>query len=60
MSELISLELISSTEDVHKELDDRIHRRESIREEDEPDYNGKFLVEAERFVQRMVVDEDGE
>jgi hypothetical protein len=47
MSEFISLELISSTEDVHEELDDRIHRRKGVREEDEPNYNREFLVEAE-------------
>ena len=60
LCELISLELISSAEDVHEKLDDGVHRRKSVREEDESDYDGEFLVEPEGFVERTVVYEDGE
>jgi hypothetical protein len=60
LCELISLELVPSAEDVHEKLDDGVHGRKSVGEEDEANYDREFLVEAEGFVERTVVDEDGE
>jgi hypothetical protein len=59
-SELVSLELIPSAEDVHEKFDDCVHGRKSVGKEDETDYDGELLVEAERFVERTIVNEDGE
>jgi hypothetical protein len=46
--------------DVHEKFDDCVHGRKSVGKEDETDYNGELLVEAERFVERTIVNEDGE
>ncbi len=58
--ELVRLELEFSGQDVHEELDDGVHGCQSIREEDEADYDGALVVEAEGLVEGAVVDEDGE
>ncbi len=56
----ISLELVSSAKDIHQELDDGIHRRQSVRKQDKADYDRELLVEAERLVERFVVDKHRE
>lgn len=60
LSESIGLELKLAADDVHKQVDDKVHRSKGIREEDEANDNGVLLEEAERGVQRVVVDEDRE
>ena len=60
LRKLIGLEFVLSAEDVHQELDDCVHWCESVREEDEPDYDWEFVVEAEGLVEGFVVDEDRE
>ena len=48
LSESVGLELELAANNVHKEVDDEIHGRESIREEDESDNDGVLLEETER------------
>lgn len=55
-----SLEFKSTAENVHQQLDHRIHRCQSIREQEESDHDGLFVEETERLVQGLVVDEDRE
>jgi hypothetical protein len=47
LCELIGLELVATAQDVHQELDDSVHWCKGVREEDETDYDGELLVEAE-------------
>jgi hypothetical protein len=54
----IGLELELSADNVHKQVDDEIHRGKSIGEEDEANNNGVLFEKTERRVQRVVVDED--
>lgn len=60
LRELVGLELVAPREDVHQQLDHRVHGRQSVREEDEADDDGHLRVEAEGAVEGLVVDEDGE
>ena len=60
LCEFVGLELVSSAEDVHQELDDCVHWCQGVREQDEADYDGEFLVEAEGLVEGFVVNENGE
>lgn len=60
LRELIGLELVAPGEDVHEQLDDCVHGREGVGEEDEADDDGKLFVEAESLVEGFVVDEDRE
>lgn len=60
LRELVGLELVAPGEDVHQQLDHGVHGREGIGEEDEADDYGHLGVEAEGFVEGLVVDEDGE
>jgi hypothetical protein len=60
LSEGIGLELELAADDVHKQVDDKIHRSKSIREENETNDDGVLLEETERGVQRVVVDENRE
>lgn len=55
-----SLELEFPAQNIHQQLHYRVHRREGVGEEDEPNDDGKFPVEAKGLVQGTVVDEDGE
>lgn len=56
----IGLELVTTAENVHAQLDEDIHRREDIGEQDEANNNGLHGLEAKVCVQRPVVDEDRE
>jgi hypothetical protein len=56
----IGLELELAADNVHKQVDDKIHGSKSIGEEDEADDNGVLLEETERRVQRVVIDKDRE
>lgn len=56
----IGLELVATAENVHAQLDEDIHGRENIREQDETHNDGAHGLEAKVGVQRLVVDEDGE
>lgn len=56
----IRLEFVTTAEDIHQELDDCVHWREGVGEEDEADNDGELIVEAEGLVERLVVDENGE
>ena len=58
--EAVRFELEFAGQDVHEELDDGVHGREGVGEENEADDDGALGVEAERGVERAVVDEDGE
>jgi hypothetical protein len=58
LGEFVGLEFITTAEDIHQKLDDSVHWCKSIREEDEADYDGEFIVETEGLVQGFVVDED--
>lgn len=60
LSEGIGLELELAADDMHKQVDDEIHRSKSIREEDETNDDRVLLEETERGVQRVVVDENRE
>ena len=60
LCKFICLEFVASAQAIHEELDDCVHGCESVGEEDEADYNGELIVEAERLVERLVVDEYGE
>ncbi len=60
LREIVRLELVSTGKDIHQELDDGVHWSEGIREENEADDDWELLVEAERLVERLVVDEDRE
>lgn len=60
LGEGVGLELELAREHVHEQLDDGVHGRQGVGEEDEADDDGVRVVEAERGVQRPVVDEDGE
>lgn len=60
LRELVGLELVAPGEDVHEQLDDCVHGRESVGEEDEADDDGELFVEAEGLVEGFVVDEDRE
>lgn len=60
VGESISLELERAGDDVQEELDDSVHWRESVREEEEADDDGVLVVEAKRGIEGAVVDEDGE
>ena len=55
-----SLEFEFSAQNVHQQLHHRIHGCESVREEDKPNDDGEFLVEAKGLVEGTVVDEDRE
>lgn len=55
-----SLEFKFTAQNVHQELDHSVHRCQSIRKQEESDHDGLFVVETERLVQRLVVDEDRE
>lgn len=59
LRKLVGLELVAPREDIHQQLDDRVHGRERVREQDEADDDGEFVVEAEGLVKRFVVDENG-
>lgn len=56
----VGLELERAGDDVQEELDDRVHGRQGVGEEEEADDDGALIVEAKRGVQGAVVDEDGE
>jgi hypothetical protein len=60
LRKFIGLEFVSAAEDVHQELDDCVHGCKGIREEDESNYDGEFLMESEGLVEGFVVDEDRE
>jgi len=60
VGEGVGLELEAAGEDVHEELDDRIHGREDVGEEDEADNDGVLGQETKVGVEGVVVDEDGE
>jgi len=60
LSEGIGLELELAADDMHKQVDDEIHRSKSVREEDETNDDRVLLEETERGVQRVVVDENRE
>lgn len=60
LGKLVGLEFVAATEDVHQELDDGIHGCKSVREEDETDYYGVFIMEPKGFIKRFVVDKHGE
>ena len=47
LCELIGLELVATAQDVHQELDDSVHWCKGVGEENETDYDGELLVEAE-------------
>ena len=49
-----------AAEDVHKKLGNGVHGCKRVREEDEADYDGEFVVETKGLVERFVVDEDRE
>ena len=55
-----SLEFKFSAQYVHQQLHHRVHGCEGVREEDEANDDGEFLMEAEGLVEGAVVDEDGE
>lgn len=55
-----SLEFKFSTHNVHQQLHHRVHGCEGVGKEDEANDDGELLVEAERLVERTVVDKDGE
>src|SRR5688572_4622995 len=59
LGESIGLKLEFAREDVHEELDDRIHGRQGVGEEDEANDDGVCVVETKRGVEGLVVDEDG-
>lgn len=54
------MELVLSAQDVHQKLDNCVHWRKSIREEDEPNDDWELVMESEGLVEGLVVDEDGE
>lgn len=60
VGELVSLELKGAGDDVQEELDDGVHWREGIREEEEADDDGVLIVEAKGSIEGAVVDEDRE
>lgn len=60
VGELVSLELESARDDVQEELDDGVHWREGIGEEEEADDDGVLVVEAKGSIEGAVVDEDRE
>lgn len=45
-----SLELEFPAQNIHQQLHYRVHRREGVGEEDEPNDDGKFPVEAKGLV----------
>ena len=55
---LTGLKFELAAQNVHQQLHHRVHRGESIGEEDEANDDGKLLVEAEGLVQGVVVDKD--
>jgi 3-oxoacyl-ACP reductase-like protein len=55
-----SFEFKLAAKDVHQKLNDSIHRREGVREQEETDHNGLLAVEAERLVERIIVHESRE
>ena len=60
LRKFVGLELVATAEDVHQQLDDCVHWCQSVREEDESDYDGELFVEAEGLVEGLVVNEYGE
>lgn len=58
--ESVSLELVSTAQDVHAQLDENVHRGQNIREEDEANNDGLHGVESKIGIQRLVVDEHRE
>lgn len=54
------MEFEFSAQNVHQQLHHGVHGCQGVREEDEANDDGEFLVEAEGLVERAVVDEDGE
>lgn len=56
----VSLELVSTAQNVHAQLDENVHRGQNIGEEDEANNDGLHGVESKVGIQRLVVDEHGE
>lgn len=54
------MELVATAQNIHQELDDSVHWCKGVREQDKSDDNRKFLVESKGFIERSVVNEDGE
>ena len=60
IAELTSFKFEFTAQNVHQELDNCIHRGQSVREEQESNHDGLFFVETEGLVQRVVVYEGRE
>lgn len=54
------MEFELSTQNVHQQFHHGVHRCEGVREENEANDDGEFLVKAEGLVKGAVIDEDGE
>lgn len=60
METYTGLEFELSAQNVHQQLHHRVHWGEGVREEDEANDDGEFLVEAKGLVEGTVVNEDRE
>lgn len=60
VGEGVGFELPLAGEHVDQKVDEGVHGRQGIVEEDETDDDGVLRVESERLVERSIVDEDGE
>ncbi len=56
----VGLKLITTAQDVHEQLDNRVHGAKNVREEKEAHDDGMLLGEAKVGKERVVVDEDRE